>query len=218
MDPRLLLLLGGIGLVLFGGGALAVVEIADEVAKRTTGGKLTSHVAPKGGFVDVPPETIAAEVGVYVDYYSLARCIGSESSGSSPDAERLAIAWCVVNQCRQWGTTITAGVCRGKTGAGFYGAQDAPGRWISTARDPSAADLELATAVLNGQRADNTGGATKFFHADSQAALHVKDPAKYKTPEAVIAAWGKEGYVVVDVGVSRDRFVVMRKVSAARVV
>jgi hypothetical protein len=165
--------------------------------------------APDGGFLAIAPSELANAAGVAVDVYTGARIIRSEA-GSAHENERAAVLWVALNQCARWGVGLTDGACRGSKGGGYYGAQNAGGRWISTRLAPTADDLQLADSIVNaGFPPDRTDGATKFMHVATQTALHRRDPDRYKAPEVVIADWRADGYEPREVPpVSPQRFLV----------
>ena len=165
--------------------------------------------APDGGYLAVPPTQIAAEAGVDVDVMTGGRIIRSEAGGAHEN-ERAATLWVALNQVRRWETSLTEGACRGNKGPGYYGAQNAGGRWISTRQSAHADDLALADSIVStGYPNDPTGGATKFLHVSAQEALHERDPARYKAAAAVIADWLADGYQPREVPpVSPARFLV----------
>jgi hypothetical protein len=206
---------GASALIVLGGGTATTVAIVRDEKKRSASAPITSYPAPDGGTQPVLPSTIAAKVGLPVDVYSAARVAASEA-GTGSEAEKAAVIWVAINQCRHLGKSLTAGVCSGK-GAGLYGAQNAGSRWISTRLDPTATDVDIAQRVLAGKLPDNTGGARKFLHPATQDALAKKAAKGYgKTAAVVIADWEAEGFRAQSVpGVPSSRFLVFTKAAGA---
>ena len=156
-------------------------------------GLVANKVLGKPRVVTTPPAELAAAAAVPLDQYSLARAIQSEA-GSSSEAERTAVAWVVWNMANSLGKTITATVTSGNQ-AGFYGAQNLGGRFVSTASAPRAANLALAGSILAGEIPDNTGGALHFFNPALQDRMLAKLVPGYKKSAAqFIATMRKDGF------------------------
>src|SRR5581483_11739716 len=99
------------------------------------------------------------------DTEALARVITSEANGYS-EAERVAIAWAVRNRAHKRGVWIAKLVCTPSCGP------CCEGRPFSSAREATAANLELAKRVLaEPQMDDPTHGATAFFEPRVQDKL-----------------------------------------------
>lgn len=216
---------GGLVVLAAAGGGAAVV-----VAR---GKRLTMAAAASGEVLSIAPAALARQIpgDAYsvraredgdpavaaareLDEYSLARVLASEAAGRK-EAERIAIGHVVMNEARARKLSVTALVTSGKVGAGNYGAQNAGGRFVSTARDPYTADLDLARKLIRGQIPDPTGGARKFFHPaaqDKQVAAGVKGVTK--SAAEVIAAWKGDGYQpVIVAGVPADEFLAFRRIA-----
>jgi hypothetical protein len=118
------------------------------------------------GAVNVPPETLAAQAGVDVDTYSLARMISSEE-GRSSNAVKAAVGWAAMNHANASGKTITATLTQNKNHQGLYGTQ--VGGYASTALDPYEGDIAIANAILTGAYPDPTGGADQFDRPSGEA-------------------------------------------------
>lgn len=194
---------------------LAAVLLAGDGMRRDDGAPsvVVDGDAPDGGVYRVPPADLARLAGLPLDVYTLARVIQSESDSRSSEAERVAIAHVTRNQARVWGEDLTVAVTRGQEGGrGYYGAQNAGARWISSRFRPSGAAIGLADDVLNGvtrRVPDNTGGAVKFLHVATQLVLHQRDPSRTKHPDVVIADWRRSGFEPREIpGVSPKRFLV----------
>lgn len=162
--------------------------------------KVTHSTRDGQGYVVQSPKELAAQVGTDVETYSLARVVGSEHD-SGNFIEKVSIAWAVRNAARAKGWSITKRLNYvtdiGDTGR--YGTQE-QGRAFSTARDPTDADLYVATQVLAGAASDPTGGATKFFDPTSQARKHEQwlktgEKPRYRSAEELIAKWESDGNV-----------------------
>jgi hypothetical protein len=170
--------------------------------------KLTDGIIPES------PESLAADAGVPIDTYSLARMMQSEESSLEA---RVAVGWAVKNHARIAGISITKLLTRArhkKSGAvtiydsdGHYGTQSCtPGRFASTFREPTGSTLQLAADVVSGARPDPTGGADQFDAPELQDRQAEKDPTK-KNAEQVAAARIAAGKEIVMVeGVPNTRF------------
>ena len=109
----------------------ALARIA--AASRTRVGPATSLEA--NAYVPIPPAALAAQAGVELEAYSLARNVESEE-GSGQAAVLLAVAEVGRNRARAKKLSITDALTRDNTPgqSGFYGRQ--AGRSASTAQDP----------------------------------------------------------------------------------
>lgn len=99
----------------------------------------------------------AARRGISVEQFALAAMIYSEAA-SRPRAEQVGIATAAINRARLRGSTVL----RLLSSDGSRG-QNAQGRWASTARGPSSATLDVAAAVLAGERLPGLGAAADDF-------------------------------------------------------
>jgi hypothetical protein len=125
------------------------------------------------GVVPGAPEDLAAQAGLDVEAYSLARAIASEE-GHSDFLIKVAVAWAIKNYADKHGRTITSLVTRANNGAhaGRYGTQrdidqasanyNKSDRYCSTATDPYEEEGRIAQGVLEGSIADTTNGADQF--------------------------------------------------------
>lgn len=177
------------------------------------GARVTDAEAPDGGYTTAEPKTLATKAGVSLEIYTAGRVLASEAASGS-EAERIATLWCVVNEARARKQTIYKLATGGTKGAGFFGAQNAGGRYVSTRRDPTTADIALATRILGGELTDPTGGARRFISPAGQDALAARGQKGYtKTAEDIFAKWGAEGWQRRTVaGVDPYHFVVFVKV------
>lgn len=194
--------------------ALALFVGAETRTVSPDADRRRAHDAPDGGYLPIQPRVLASAAGVSPDVMTAARIIRSEA-GTGIEAEQIAVVMVALTQSAHLlghalgEGDLTTAVTRGKTGDGYYGAQDAPGRWISTRQEPTAADLALARRILTGEFSDNTGGARRFLHVASQDAAHARKPATNRPSAEVIAKWVGEGFEPRQVpGVSPGRFLV----------
>lgn len=187
---------------------------------RLTGGaKVDDTDAPAGDIArdengePLSPAFLASQAGVSQDTYSLARAIRSEA-GSRSDLERAAVAWCIVNESRRKGRSITQQVTLGTFGGGYFGSQNLGGRYVSTRYAPRTKDLTLATEVLEGTRPDPTNGAVRFFNPSLQDRLVRLGTSKYtKGSQQVLDNWRAEGFEAAPVpGIDPSSFIVFRYV------
>lgn len=211
--PWLALLLLGIAAALIGrlvgrragGGASASAQFA--YPSFATDRPVTNAPVGPDGFVRADPRALAAQAGVGVETYTLARFLASEHASGTP-LEKAVIAWAILNKAHQRGssilrmaTTVVHGPRGDKTvwDSGLYGRQDMqawkPGanRYAATARDPTAQDIYVASMVLGNAWPDVTRGGDQFFDPRTQARLHERDPATYDTPAEVVARWTRDG-------------------------
>lgn len=164
-----------VGLVL-----LAVAGDGDPIEGATTilatierGQRLTHASYGPDGVVRVSPQKLADEAGTDLDSYALARMIASEHPRDSNEI-KAAIASVALNYAAKVGRSISGLLLRANNAnhTGWFGTQrdideESPNfqdsdRYASTALDPYAGELQIATAVLSGQLPDTTGGAIQF--------------------------------------------------------
>lgn len=253
MSPRTKTVLrwGSLALVLFPGGLVAwwlvrritrgpsTFAYPSFITKR----RVTNARADAEGWVQTPPRELARQAGqtlgmpgpLDIEVYSLARAIGSETGGEASALEKAAIGWTVVNRASRRGWTLLhLATNTGDYGdRGLYGSQE-HGRVMSTARDPTDADVYVATMILSGEWTDMTGGSTMFLGPAAQRSLHRQCPADdtgrclqppstcrspsgrvfqscYRSYEAVLAKWRSEGMEPVAVaGIDPERQTFLR--------
>jgi hypothetical protein len=158
------------------------------------------------GVIDTPPEIIAKADGVPVEVESLARAMYSEESAKQA---RIAIGWAIKNYAKKQGKSITSVVTASKgTANGKYSKQDVKGgKYCTTFKSPDRATLQLASEIISGSIRDPTNGAIQWDAPKAQAALHAKDPVKFKSPETIAANRQREGRRLVMVAdVPNTRF------------
>lgn len=187
---------------------LAIVVLfllgGDAVIDRVVNG---ARVGPKtvlrdDGLVDGEPLELAAEAGLDLETYALARCLASEH-GQDPDVYLSAVAWAVRNMAGERGvrvsTLLTDGA--GTGGDGYFGEQKAAAgtKYASTRVDPAERHVRVAAEVMS-SAIDPTGGATHFFSPRAQDALAARaetDPAyaKYAGHDSayIEARWSSPG-------------------------
>lgn len=149
-----------------------------------------------GPIGDAEPTLVDQEVE------ALARAIASEAGGESREIQT-GVGWAILNESIRRGVTLWS-LVRGKTGN--WGPQSANG-YVSSAREPTAAQRELARAIMANEVTDPTGGATQFDSPAAQRALVARNsPGYVKTPEQVAAARRADGKVLVLLpGVPEDK-------------
>jgi len=170
---------------------LAVAGDGDPVEGLSTvvntierGARLTHATYGPDGVVRVAPGLLAKQAGTDLDSYALARMIASEHGRDSTEV-KIAIAHVALNYAVRVGRSISSLLLRANhpQHTGYFGTQrdideDSPhynesDRYASTALDPYAGELEIATGVLVGTFPDPTGGAIQF-----------DAPPAFKSPEA----------------------------------
>lgn len=171
----------------------------DAINGITQGKRLTRCPYDKTtGVAPCDPAELAAQAGLDLDTYALARMIASEEGNSSREVQAL-VAHAIVNAARAGGKSISAKLLRAKLPShnGFFGTQrniekgtegyDGSDRFASTATDPYEGHAAVALGVLGGTIPDLTGGAERF---DRTGGL--------KDPDRVAANREAEGFAVVD--------------------
>jgi len=170
------------------GGALGDARqvFRDAIYGITQGVRLTRAPYSKDtGVVPGRPEDLAAQAGLDLDTYALARMIASEEGGSSAAAQAL-VAHAAKNAAAASGRSVAQQLLRANNAdhAGKFGTQadletwvtNASGklvhpsdRYASTAIDPYAGHAAVAAGVLSGDIPDLTNGATQFDRPSGEA-------------------------------------------------
>jgi spore germination cell wall hydrolase CwlJ-like protein len=182
------------GVLVFGGVAYAVSRKESDV-------KTDDDTAADS------PAALAADAGVSLAVYCLARATASEEGGE-PRPYQVAVACAILNFARAEfpGWTDEDAVVKLVLGsAGVFGRQGSGGRRVSSARAPVKSQLTLAASVLAGIVADPTDGATQFDSPSGQRAQLMQGLVT-KTPEEVADRRMGAGYELVTVaGVDPER-------------
>ena len=140
------------------------------------------HVLNAQKFVESDPKGLAAAAGVPLDVYALASAMQSEEG--SP-AGHLAVGCAIRNAARRARISVAAkllaAVKKGKQqpSHGHFGSQEAPGKWASTSKPPTAKTLQMATEILSNQVEDPTHGAVQWDAPEAQDRKHKEDPENY---------------------------------------
>lgn len=171
---------------------------AEEVKSRVSSGSVVGRrtKADARGIILDDPRALAAEAGLDLETYALARMIASEH-GSDPDVYCEAVAWAIRNKARERKTTIFGLLTerRGTAADGLFGEQGAEGleAYASTIRDPRTRHEAIAKRVVAApQSQDITGGATHFFSPQTQDWGYAR--GKYsKSAAQVDASWRSTG-------------------------
>lgn len=146
-----------------------VVNVGRSLIGR--GRKLSdSHLDADGNVIETPEQIQAQIIGalgrpVELDAVIMARVGASESPGAT-ERERAAIQWVLRNDAESHGWSIAFTAYKAGGAPDTFGTQ-AGRRYATTGggrREIHEADLFMAEAILAGQVADPTGGATKFVH------------------------------------------------------
>ena len=149
--------------------------------------------------VPTEPAIAAADAGVSLPVYCLARATASEEGGE-PRLYQQAVACAILNLARADFPELRDddAVVRCVLGtAGTFGRQGTGGRKISSSRVPAPVQLGIAADVLAGRVGDPTGGATQFDSPRAQRALLGKDPLTKRTPEEIADQRLAAGYDLV---------------------
>lgn len=140
----------------------------------TQGSRLTRCPYNKTtGVVPCSPAELAAQAGLDLETYALARLIASEEGNSSREVQAL-VAHAVKNAAAAGGKSIASKLLYAKYNphSGSFGTQrnieegttgyNRSDRFASTASDPYEGHGQVAAGVLDGSIPDLTGGATQF--------------------------------------------------------
>ena len=161
------------------GGAFAVVTGILTVTYVTLAARKASGVKPDGDLGATDPERLASAAGLSLSIYALARVLASEENKGRLK-EKTAIAWVVRNEAAARNKTIAEVVLRADTAhTGTFGSQN-QGRFVSSAKSPSAEDITIARAVLGSDGPDPTLGARQYDHPKAQDALVASGAGGYR--------------------------------------
>jgi hypothetical protein len=196
-----------------GGAAVLGGSLLVHWLSRRWGPENRLHALNERKFVDARPSGLADNAGVSLDAYSLASAMQSEESTR---AGQVAVGWAIRNYCERHRCRVSdqllKSVRRGRRqpSHGHFASNEAPGKWASTAKPPTAATLLLAQEILSDRPRipDPTGGATAWDSPELQNRKHAEDPLTYtKDADDVavdrMAAGGEEVRVP---GVTKTRF------------
>ena len=140
------------------------------------------HVLNAQKFVEADPKGLAANAGVALDVYALASAMQSEESS---DAGRLAVGCAIRNAAKRSrvsiATKLLAAVKKGKRypSHGYFGSQEAPGKWAATSKPPTAKTLQMAADIVANRVADPTRGAVQWDAPEAQNRMHKSNPETY---------------------------------------
>ena len=161
------------------GGTFAVVAGILTVTYVAFAARKASAVKPDGDLGTTDPERLASAAGLSLSIYALARVLASEENKGRLK-EKTAIAWVVRNEAAARNKTIAEVVLRADTAhAGTFGSQN-QGRFVSSAKSPSAEDVTIARAVLGSDGPDPTLGARQYDHPKAQNALVASGAEGYR--------------------------------------
>ena len=160
---------------------------------RQWGPETRPHVLNDQKFVEARPQGLADNAGVDLDVYALASAMLSEERTRTG---QIAVGWAVRNFCTRHRCGVAAqllkSVRRGRRqpSHGHFGSQEAPGKWASTARAPTATMLILAREILSESPRipDPTEGAEAWDNPALQNRKHAEDPATYPKDAEDVAA------------------------------
>jgi hypothetical protein len=181
-------LLSGLAIVAF----VAVLElIQPDTTDPATGQPYTQPTTLNGdgvvttdGETPVPPDALAAALGIEPNRYAMARVIMSEVGGL-PVAAWYGVGWAIRNEAahRGWSVLklVTRATVKQSDGSiatvdgldGFFGTQ--PHRYCSSAQDATDDAVAVADDVLSGNVDDPTGGARQWDSPNAFAALGETD-------------------------------------------
>jgi hypothetical protein len=181
----------------------------------TRGKRLTHASYGDDGVVPADPNDLAAQAGLSLDAYALARMISSEE-GQSSNRVKAAVAHAAITHAAKGGKTISQVLLHAvdPNHSGYFGTfknidEDSPNyttdskgnpnaadRYASTALDPYDGDGQIAVGCIDGSIPDETGGADQFDR-----------PSGERDPDAVAAKRVKAGKTLVMLdGVDDIRF------------
>ena len=159
------------------------------------------------GIVPDDPQILADTAGLDLDTYTLAR-IGQSEEGLSSDRAKIAVMYAALNHANNQGKSITDIACAGNPKRSDYAAADGHyGRqgihpYCSTIAAPKPHTIELAQQVMSGEVEDETEGAQWWDNPHAQDALHLVDPATYKSSAEIAATRSKNARLLNIPGVS----------------
>ncbi|MFL5310777.1 MAG: hypothetical protein ACJ79H_10035 [Myxococcales bacterium] len=179
---------------------------ADTVISAVTNGPIVGPITTIGddGLVDADPAELAADAGLDVNVYALARCMASEHARDA-DLYLFCVGWAVRNMAAEQRESVLELLTNGagSAGDGYFGEQKASAgtKYASTAHDPHQRHVDAAQAVIYGTVPDPTGGATHFFSPMAQDDLAEKAAAgdarfrKYlgKDADFIMRSWAAPG-------------------------
>lgn len=143
-------------LALVAGAGVVAVEVVMVRTKLNADGTVTLD-----GVTPADPLQLATAAGLDLPTYALARMVESEAGGL-PEAGKLGVAFAALTYAGTHNRGIADQLLRSSgAGNGFFGRQD-QGRYATTARDPSAAAIDVATKAIRGDVADPTDGADQW--------------------------------------------------------
>jgi len=167
-----------------------VVAGAEDLLSTITQGPRVTHApySKSDGVVNASPDDLAAQAGVDLDTYALARMLASEE-GSADNTTKAAIAWAALNYAAHSGRSISAILLHAvdPNHSGYFGTfinidpsspfytvnskgkPNKADRYASTALDPYQGDVDIVTSVRDGSTPDFTGGATQFDRPEGEA-------------------------------------------------
>lgn len=114
--------------------------------------------------------------------FLLASMMASEA-GDGPDIAKVAIAHAALTKAKGEKNLPKILIPDGK-----LGSQQGRGHYASTARPPSAVDIEIAEAVLDGLYENPTPGATNFYSPNGMDAAAKRGIPGYEIPEGGMSA------------------------------
>ncbi len=183
-------------------GSLAQFTIGEFVKGPRVGPKTSSD---DGVEIAQNPEDLANAAGLSLDVYTGARVISSEE-GNSPVMHQIAVGWATQNNANMRGASVFEYATDGSFG------RQGSGRPVSTWQDPYEGHVHIFRAIVEGEIADPTNGATAWVAPASQNALHITNPSKYKSFEDVNASRLADGFVPVYIpGVNSSLLQMYRK-------
>lgn len=128
------------------------------------------------------PAILAANAGLDLDTYALARMIASEE-GDSNDSHQIAVGECARNHASRVGVSISTMLLR-STGKNYSEeangrfSEQGKGKWASTSKAPTRTNVNNAIRVLSGT--DVTGGGIDFFSPSGQIIGLVQGTSRIK--------------------------------------
>jgi len=150
------------------------------------------------GIVPGNPVDLAADKGIDLEVYSLAR-VGQSEEGMSSDRAKIAVMYACKRHAERQGQTITYIVTRGnqertdfQAAIGHYGRQGIH-PYCTTIAEPKSHTIELAKQVIDGTLPDETDGAQWWDNPFAQAVLAKVHPRKQ---DPVTGKW--TGYYTPD--------------------
>lgn len=196
--------------------AMNLQQLADFAKTNAATRVVSKSTLVSNNYVPESPESLAAQAGVDLTTYTLARMMRSEGYDHAGPAPQTKIMTAII----QGQTAISAAGGASKlfnklTHNGLYGRQ---GSWVgyaATTSDPTALDIEIAKSVLAGTVPPYAVGGTNFLSPWRPGATQAGKPLGDFI--GVITAWARDGrgWIGPVPGLDSFRFMAFKRMPVA---